>query len=361
VKILHLISSGGMYGAEAVILTLMRELRTGPHRSALGVFQNESQPQAQLYERAIGEGLETYSLGCRGQVDFSLVRAIRELVERCGADVVHAHGYKADVYVYLALRGAKAAMVSTCHTWYDNDLALRVYGVVDRWVLRRFAGVAAVSDEVRQRLLKAGVRESRVVLVRNGIELGPFVQRVAREALCVGLVGRLDREKGVDVFLRAAAVVLQQLPRTRFVVAGDGPERASLEALLGELGLGERVRLVGREEDMAGFYASIDLLVSSSRQEGLPMALLEGMGSGLALVATRVGEVPTVVEQGRTGVLVAPEDVEALAGAMVGLLGDAELRARYGAAGRERIASEFSARRMTDAYVRLYERVCAAG
>jgi glycosyltransferase involved in cell wall biosynthesis len=349
-----------MYGAEAVILTLMRELRGGPHRSALGVFQNSSQAPAQLYERAVGEGLETYSLGCRGQVDLALVRAIRELVRRCGADVVHAHGYKADVYVYLALRGGKTAMVSTCHTWYDNDLALRVYGVLDRWVLRRYAGVAAVSDEVRQRLLKAGVREERVVLVRNGIEPGPVVQRARREGgLCVGLVGRLDREKGVDVFLRAAGLVVKQLPLTRFVVAGDGPERGALEGLLGELGLGGRVSLVGRQEDMAGFYASLDLLVSASRQEGLPMALLEGMGSGLAVVATLVGEVPAVVEPGRTGVLVPADEVEALAGAMVGLLRDPVLRARYGAAGRERIAREFSSRGMAGEYVRLYERVCA--
>ena len=165
---------------------------------------------------------------------------------------------------------------------------------------------------VKQRLLKAGVDEGKIRMVRNGIDLSPFdgavlthrEGRAADRALVVGLVGRLAWEKGVDLFLEAAAEVLVEVPETRFVVVGEGPDREKLERLMDELNIRESVDMLGRREDMASLYASLDVMVSSSRQEGLPMAILEGMASGLALVATAVGEVPKVVMDGRTGLLV---------------------------------------------------------
>ncbi len=365
-KILHLISSSGMYGAEAVILSLMRTLGGGPNQSALGVFINPALPNVQLYERAMSEGMETHAIECRGQVDRAVPAALRALVEGTGADLAHAHGYKADVYLYAALRGRGIPIVSTCHTWYDNDLLLWLYGGLDRFVLRSFSRVAAVSGEVRRRLLRAGVREGRIELIRNGIDLGAFSLRQGayqgrphrEQGLRVGLVGRLDREKGIDIFLRASVQVLKEEPLARFAVAGEGPDRAKLQSLIEELGIGASVALLGRQEDMRAFYNSLDLMVSSSRQEGLPIALLEGMASGLPLVATAVGEVPSLVKHGETGLLVEPGDVEALSMAIVKLLREPLLRERYGAAARARIASEFSAERMAAGYMRLYEHAC---
>src|ERR1035437_10573854 len=127
-KVLHVISSGGMYGAEAVILNMSRMLLDGQHGSVLGVFSNSSNPNLQFYEAAVKEGLESHLIPCRGQVDRSAVAAIRELAIQSGADVVHAHGFKADIYVYFALRGLSVPFVSTCHTWYDNDLVVTLYG-----------------------------------------------------------------------------------------------------------------------------------------------------------------------------------------------------------------------------------------
>jgi hypothetical protein len=111
-----------MYGAEAVILNLSRFLNAGPHCSMVGVFSNSSAPNHHLHERAVKEGIESYLIPCKGQVDRTTIANIRELAVRTGADVVHAHGYKADIYVYLALRGSGIPFVSTCHTWYDNTV-----------------------------------------------------------------------------------------------------------------------------------------------------------------------------------------------------------------------------------------------
>jgi glycosyltransferase involved in cell wall biosynthesis len=118
--------------------------------------------------------------------------------------------------------------------------------------------------------------------------------------------------------------------------------------------------MLGRREDMTSIYASLDVMVSSSRREGLPIAILEGMASGLALVATAVGEVPKVVEDRRTGILVPPGEAGQLAAALVELLHNPEKRRRLGLAARQLIEEEYSATRMTADYLRVYEEAIAA-
>jgi glycosyltransferase involved in cell wall biosynthesis len=367
VKVLHVISSGGMYGAEAVILQLsaaMDSEQTGS--SHIATFAHAGRPNPALYEAACSADLHAELLPCKGQIDFKVPGALRDLAARVCADVIHAHGYKADIYTYAAFRGrqVRPALVSTCHTWYDNDIAVRAYGAADRWVLRHFDEVVSVSAEVLKRLLDAGVPPDRLHIVRNGIQVGPdlrgtLTSATEAESLRVGLVGRLAPEKGVDVFLRAASLVSKKGSGVKFAVAGEGPDRAALHALLVELGLQDHVELRGQVRDMEEFYSSLDLLVSSSRQEGLPMALLEGMATGLAVVATQVGEVPKVVQDGITGILVPPDAPEQLACAIESFVGDAEKRSRFGQAGRRRVLEEFSAARMTAEYKEIYNRALA--
>src|SRR6185437_14425872 len=207
-KILHIISSGGMYGAEAVILNLSRTLNENSHSSILGVFSNTSNPNLQLHDSALKEGIESHLVPCSGQVDRTVAARIRELVEKTGADIVHAHGYKADVYVYFALRETRTPFVSTCHNWIKDSPLVTFYGIVDRFVLRSYTGVIAVSDEVKARLLKAGVSREKIHLIRNGIDLRPFagatpslrMDNQQEDALTVGWIGRLSKEKGPDIF-----------------------------------------------------------------------------------------------------------------------------------------------------------------
>lgn len=259
-KVLHLISSGGMYGAESVILNLSHALNAGQHRSMIGVFANASNPNLQLHERAMAEGIESHLVPCRGQMDRAAIARVRELASQVGADVVHAHGYKADLYAYFAVNG-RVPLVSTCHNWLDDGLKDRLYGVADRFVLRRYGRVVAVSDAVRDRLLKAGVREKKVRLIRNGINLRPYTDAVPSlrmelaDGPIVGVIARLSQEKGVDVFLRAVPVVLSEVPETSFVVVGDGPDRDNLVALIAELGIGRSVSMLGRRDDMPSVYA----------------------------------------------------------------------------------------------------------
>jgi glycosyltransferase involved in cell wall biosynthesis len=362
-KILQLISSSGVYGAESVILNLARGLRTAGHQCALGVFANSPNPNLQLHQRAVDEDIPSYPFPCKGQFDPTAVRRIRDLAAETGADVIHTHGYKADVYTRLAMFDQGVPLVSTCHNWLDEGWRTSLYGVVDRYVLRSFPRVVAVSEEVRQRLLKAGVLQERIRIIPNGIDLRPFTVERAPDPIdwskdrpaMIGMVARLSAEKGVDLFLRAAAQVAGTISHARFVIVGDGPDRDELEAMIDQLKLRPFVLMLGRRNDMPAQYASFDVLVSSSRKEGLPIAILEAMASGLPLVATAVGDVCNVVRNGETGILLPTGDPGALASAIVDLVRDHAKRRRLGSAARQWVESQYSAERMSNEYLDTYK------
>ena len=364
-KVLQLISSGGMYGAEAVVLNLARALEGQSHHSVVGVFAHEATGDVQLHREAVALGLESHLLPCRSQFDRAMMADLRRFVVQHGIDVVHAHGYKADVYAYLALRKAGIPLISTCHLWVDSNLKVRMYGALDRWVLKRFAGVAAVSDALYAQVVEAGVAAAKVRMIPNGIDARRFTDAARRAELTekqgrpkrIGLVGRLAAEKGIDIFLRASAQILRGAHAdVQCVVAGEGPDRGALERLAVELAIERQVTFLGRCDTMPELLASLDLVVSASRSEGLPIAILESMASGRPIVATDVGAVSLALDGGRAGLLVPAEDVDALSGAMLRLLEDAELGRELGERARQRVLSVFSAEHMADEYLALYQR-----
>jgi glycosyltransferase involved in cell wall biosynthesis len=367
-RILHLISSGGMYGAEAVILNLSRTLNQQGHTSLLGIFSNSTNPNLQLHDLAQQEGIESHLISCRGQLDRTVPATIRALAATTSADLIHAHGYKADVYAYIAMRRTNTPLVSTCHTWYDDNRLVWLYGVIDRRILRRYAAVIAVSDDVRQRLLQAGVSANHIHFIRNGIDLRPFTNATPSlrhlavpEGLLIGWIGRLTRDKGPDLFLHAIAQLRPDFPTARYILVGEGPFRPECERLITSLALTDIVHLLGQRSDMPAVYASCDLLVSSSRLEGLPMAILEGMASTLPWVAPQVGAIPLAIHDGQNGILVPPENVEVLANSMAHLMQSPEERASMAAAARRLTESEFSAERMSEDYLRVYTTAATQG
>ena len=367
-KILHVISSGGMYGAEAVILNLSRTLNESSHCGVLAVFANSKNVNLELHDKALAEGIESHLIPCSGQIDRAAVERLQELADRTDADIVHAHGFKADIYAYFALRGSRIPLVSTCHNWIDDDLVVSLYGKADRFILRRYSAVIAVSEAVREKLLSSGVSAEKVQIIKNGIDLRPFGTAIPslREGVrgegapIVGFVGRLSSEKGCDIFLRVASRVLSDVPSAKFVVVGDGPERKQLESLIDQLGIRGNVEVVGRRDDMPSVYASFDLMILSSHREGLPMAVLEGMASGLPWVASAVGEVPKVINDG-CGFVVPPGDIDLCAAKVIALLKDPAERLRLGNGARERVEKEFSSQRMTVEYLNVYRQVVADG
>jgi glycosyltransferase involved in cell wall biosynthesis len=234
----------------------------------------------------------------------------------------------------------------------DGALQLRL----KRFTSHRLAAHVAVGDRsAREVEALVGLDDGSVRTIHNAVadvELVPVERRFAGPV--IGAIGRLDRQKGFDVLLRA----LTELPGTGLVLVGDGPERDPLQRLAAELGLAGRVEFQGWHENARRQLGGFDVFVLPSRFEGFPLAIVEAMLARVPVVATTVGSVPESVLDGVTGRLVAPEDPHALSFALRQLLADAGLRARMGAAGREH-ALNFGLGPMARAYEALYEEVLA--
>jgi glycosyltransferase involved in cell wall biosynthesis len=176
------------------------------------------------------------------------------------------------------------------------------------------------------------------------------------ECEIVASVGRLATEKRHDVFLRACSTIAQSRPRTHFIIAGIGPKRAGLERLARDFGIHDRVHFARLVDDIPALLSVVTVLMHTSDAEGTPRAVLEAMAAGVPVVATAVGGVPDLVENGRTGVLVPRRAPSALADATVRLLSDVDARERMGALARRRVESLFSAAIMAERTEALYRR-----
>jgi glycosyltransferase involved in cell wall biosynthesis len=233
-----------------------------------------------------------------------------------------------------------------------------------KWMLRRAARVLALNPEIEQRVLGIGVAPGCILRLPNAIpdrffEIEPRHASATAEPAghSVLQVGRLDPFKGGTVIVAAWKRVAQQVRGARLNLVGDGPERPALEAFAGDLGIADRVVFWGTCQDTVRFYASADVLVLPSLEEGMPNALLEAMASGLACIASDLPSTRGIVEQGRTGVLVPPNDPTALADAIVRLLNDPGERTRLGLAARARVRP-WALSGLIATYLAVYREMC---
>ena len=367
-KILQLISSSGYYGAETMLINLAKCLGRLGFPCVVGVFHNWHKPNTDVEARARREGLLLETIPCKGRADWGAVRAIRNCIQTHRIDIVHTHGYKADLYGYAAARDLPTPLIATCHVWFERGIALRVYARLDRIVLRRFHAVVAVSEHIARILRRSGVPQSRITTIGNGIDLSCFrrakptlAKEIGRGAkTVVGVVARLIPEKGHAYLLRAAQELLGEFPDTAFVFVGAGPERKRLVELARELGIERSVILAGVRRDMPGVYASMDIFVLPSFNEGMPMTILEALASRKPVVATRVAAIPKLVLHEQTGLLVEPGDTVGLRKAIGRLLAAPQLRRELGEKGQAWVRQHFSADVMAKQYQLLYQQLVNA-
>ncbi|MCG8431393.1 MAG: glycosyltransferase, partial [Candidatus Omnitrophica bacterium] len=178
-RILHLISSAGMYGAERMLLSLVSEHRKSKEcHVQIAAFKNSGNPHLELAEAAEKEGIDTTVFFCRGQLDFSAIGKLKHCIRKNRIDLIHSHGYKADFYAFFATFRMDIKRVATCHTWYSTSRKMFMYEMLDKKILRRFDAVAAVSRELRCDILKSGLDEHKVQMICNGIDMERFQQPV---------------------------------------------------------------------------------------------------------------------------------------------------------------------------------------
>lgn len=360
-KIMHVVSPANAGGLERVVHALaIGHQRRGHHVIAVPIAPVWN-PKHSFAAPLTRSDIEIRPLVVPGRAYLKQRAALARLFEETAPDIVHTHGYHTDVVAGGVARRAGIATVSTSHGFTRGPWRNRVYEQLDRLVLRRFDAVAAVSRPLADELLRAGVPGDRLHVVPNAwsqVSM-PLNRSAARKELgldpdrfVAGWVGRMTYEKGLDVLVDAVAEITD-LPVTLCII-GDGPERAAQEARAVTAGTAKQIHWAGLISEAVRFFSAFDVLVLSSRTEGVPMVVLEAMAAGIPLVVSAVGGIPDVVSS-REAILVPSERPDELAAAVRDVFVDRTAATNRAQAALERLGREFAEEPWLMRYEEVYQ------
>ena len=364
-----LIDSLGRGGAE----TLLADYAVGARAAGISVSVGHLHPLTETAGRLRELGIEPTCVPISGLLRVADHRSVRAHLAAVAPDLLHTHLGSSDVLGGAGARALRIPSVSTVHVM--DWIWLR--GVRDRLKLRLIAAarhhfatrVIMVSDAARESYLARGWdRPDRVVTVHNGVVdrsspgTGREIRRqlgIASDELVVAMVGVLRGGKGHGVAAGAVRLLRERFPKLRLLILGDGPDRDTIECSTRDLG--DRIVFGGFRDDVQSVLDAVDVLVQPSSFDAFPTAVLEAMAARVPAVATAVGGIPEIIDDGESGYLIAaprdaetPASAEELARALTPLLGDRELRLRIGHRGRERFEARFTADRWLERLLPVY-------
>ena len=355
-------------GAEVQLKVLLSKLVLRPDLDLSVILFNGGRLSEEIERLGIPVAVFPEAEWGSGKMFLELVRKF----QRSDTKIIHTHKYKDTI---LAASAAKLCgipyVVRTVHGLREPFEGLRafkmtLYESIERTVHRLCVNsIIGVSSQIEHRYRAEGA-VSRVVCIRNGIDLEKKPIQADRwltrkelgvdaETCLIGTIGRLTPVKGLSYLLQAVPILLRQRANVRLLIVGDGVIRKDLEAQARDLGIGENVVFLGHREDTLELMQALDIFVLPSLSEGIPMALLEAMAASRAVVASRVGGIPEIVDDGVEGILVEPMDVTRLAESCLRLIDSPETAMKMGELARKRVVQEFSAMAMADRVAGLYK------
>lgn len=369
-RVLFVITTSDVGGTERYLANLV----AGLDRQRFEPLVCSLCPTGAEGQRIAATGVQVISLEMAARArPIELVRGVQRLtrlIDRQEIDLVQALLYRANMMSALSGRLARRSVRVIAGQRSLSAMTGRRAALGVRWTRRLVDHTVAVSAAVRGAMIDGeGVDPQRVTVIGNAVDHRRFRPRdrtaaqqaleLAPSGLLVGAVGRLSDAKGFDHLLAACARARAEGCDLELVLAGDGPLRQDLTARASQLDISDRVHFLGRRNGLERIYPAFDLFVLSSLQEGSPNVVLEALASGVAVVATRVGGVPELLEDGRSGLLVPPADPDSLAEALVRLARNGELRQRLADAGRQHVERHLTLGRMVAQHEQLYERLLA--
>lgn len=372
-KILHFISGGDTGGAKTHVLTLLENLKKLNIDVELlcimeGIFTEEAREL----------GIPVTIIPQTKRYDISVNKKILNYINSSGCDLVHCHGARANYISLFIMNSVKVPMITTLHSDYkldfkDNVRKQMFYTPINSYALRRFDHILCVTNAFKNMLVDRGFKSEKIEVIYNGIDFKPELEFLDKERFYdrlhikynpnkkyVGIAARLYAVKGVDVFLKAANVAAKSCDNIDFVVLGDGDMWDICQSYVKDNGLEGRVYMAGQIMNsvvMNSFYKHIDVNTLSSFSESFPYALLEGARMKRATVATAVGGIPEMIEDGKSGYLVPSGDYEALSARFKELASNDDLRLQMGEAFYERALNNFSVESMANTHINIYKKI----
>ena len=369
-RILHLIDSSGMYGAEIMLLNLMIEQQTMECSPVLLSMGRPDEQEKQLEIECRNKGLMVRRI--RIANNFNIVHNIKlllQIVVELNIKIVHSHGYKGNILLGL-IPGWKRRfpIVCTLHGWTATRKFTKMwlYEKLDKFCIQRFDAMVLVTSGCYGKCttIQYSPEESleKVFLVENGIPELSFdadsgksnqVLKNNHEFL-IGAIGRLSPEKGFGYLVDAMVYLLKDNDNYKLIIFGEGGERQHLEKKVSKYGLQGKIVFPGYYDNAYLYLKNFDVFIMPSLTEGLPITLLEAMQAGLPIIASRVGGIPEVIEDGHTGLLVDPKDSNELSQKIAFIRNNPDKGDEIGRRARQVALQKYSSRRMAEEYKKVY-------
>ncbi|MEJ2636637.1 MAG: glycosyltransferase [Calditrichia bacterium] len=365
---MHLIATNFYGGPEKQIVEHLKLLKK--HLSYTGILGTflEGNHHNEILGRAQEAGIKSYGIPMSGPMDFRALFELIRIVRREEIDLLCAHHYKSVVLGWLAARKTGIPVLNYSRGFTAENRKIAFYEWLERRFVRQMDGIISVSEGQKRRLESLGINHPNHWVVHNGVNLPQngaaenvdlrqgFFRKfdIPEKGLVSVSVGRLSPEKGHKYLLEAIALTNFRENNTYYLFCGDGPCRPALEAQAQRLDITDYCRFAGFRRDMTDIYRGIDFLVLPSLTEGLPNAVLEAFSFRKPVIATRVGGVPEVVTDGKSGFIVPKAEPPALAEAIEKMIGSQGLREEMGQFGKYRVKTCFSFEQQTRELCRIY-------
>ena len=363
IRVLHLIASRGIGGAERVLLTLSKNIDRKKFDLILGIFVDQRESKDLFWNEAKELELPLEPIKYRNPYNFLQILQLYRILKKHHPDIIHTHGYKTNILGFLAAKAFEIPIITTVHGLHQIEINSLVW--LSLKLLKHFDRIMVVSDQIKRELETLKVPSNKIKTIRNappnktdGNSINPSTFReeigVPPNAKLIGFVGRLEPVKGCSLFIRTIPKVTESFPDSYFVVVGDGTEKKSLESLTRELRIGSKVFFCGFRDDPTNVFQSLDLYVLSSLNEGIPLAMLEAMSQGVPVVATRVGGIPEVIKDKVNGLLVPPKNPDALAESILEALNNSNETAKRVVEAKKTILNEFNVEKWIEKIQKFY-------
>ena len=361
-KVLHVrIATGTGGGPEKTILSSPRHLaETRWPAHACYLHLPEDPGYTIIEERARRQGAPLTGIPERFPLNPFTLLKLRKLSSNLGARVWHGHDYKSNLFGLLLRPFLGHHLVTTVHGWVRNTSRTPLYYAIDKWCLKRYERVIAVSTDLEAECLALGCDPARIIHIPNAIDSEEFsrsaaIPSQAGRPLVIGALARLSKEKGFDLLIEAVERLIDEGHDVRLRIAGEGELKDELRAQMTASKYSDRFELTGFVEDVPTFLEGLDLYCLSSLREGLPNSVLEAMSFELPVLSTRCGGMESFLRDGEDGMLIETGSSDAILDGLRALVTDAPLRAHLGAAARARILADCSFSRRMERVVAVYE------
>lgn len=370
--ILDLRDSPWVDGPGRTILDCADSLRGRGYDLIIGTFSGGTQKTNAYAEEAARRGLPVRMLREQQSLDYRVVGQLIALIDELGADVIHTHDFRSNIFGLLAARIRRKPVVTTVHGWIANDLKGKAYVAADKAMLRFFDRIITVSERTRGLVEKAWIPGSRISVVPNALTLDRYIPDrgddafrreigAGPETMLIANIGRFSPEKGQIEFLQAARTLLERGVNARFILIGIGPDQDTLQQYAVANRISPAVVFAGFRHDMTRIYNSLDLVVQSSYTEGMPNVVLEALLMEVPVIATDVGGTAEVLRHDETGILIRPGAVDELVERVGAFCREPEKLRVMARRGRQDISRRYDHNQRVDRLAVLYRSLLKPG